>query len=150
MSHRARRWAGALGIALGVVLAGCVTPATGIDSYRHKAAMSVTAASSEVETARLTVRTVLADRMLKTYADETISGSEQALGAISSAFASVQPPQDGDQLREDVNSLLTNAEDAVAGARIAVRRSDRNGLEQALNQLNVAATDLDAAEKQLP
>ncbi len=149
--HPCRVAVSAVGISLVTALvAGCVTPATGIDDYRDKAAMSVEAATSEVETARLTARVALADRIFKPYADETISASEQALGSISNSFTSVQPPQGMDRLRDEVSTLLSDAEDAVSAARISIRRSDRDGLRHALDDLDKASADLGRTEERLP
>jgi hypothetical protein len=101
-----------------------VTPATGSDSYRGKASITVEAAISEVETTRITVQALLDDQILIPYADETITASETALDSIGAAFGSVQPPVGSDELRESVSTLVWDAEDAVAAARIAARRSE--------------------------
>jgi hypothetical protein len=132
-----------------ILLAGCVTPATGPDQYRDKAVTSVRAATSEVATTRLTVQQLLGDRILAPYADETISASEDALGSIANTFGSVQPPAGDDQIRDTVSALLTDAEDAVAAARVAARRSDQSGLRTTLDGLRKAAEDLATAEGQL-
>jgi hypothetical protein len=137
------------GLAAAVGLAGCVTPATGPDSYRGKASMTVEAAISEVETARITVQALLDDRMLTPYADETITASETALDSIGAAFGSVQPPVGSDELRESVSTLVSDAEEAVTAARIATRRSDRVELVQAMSQLDVVSDDLASAELEL-
>jgi hypothetical protein len=132
-----------------VCLGGCVTPATGSDSYRDKAVTSVRAATSEVATTRLTIALLRHHRIMRPYADETITASETALGSISSTFGSVQPPPEDDGVRSDVSDVLSAAEDAVAGARIAARRSDREGLVTAAHDLRTVADDLAAAERSL-
>ncbi|HEY9376891.1 MAG TPA: hypothetical protein VIQ02_07325 [Jiangellaceae bacterium] len=137
-----RMWGAALAVLLGLGMGGCVTPATGTDSYRGKASMSVEAAISEVESTRITVQALLDDRMLAPYADETITASETALDSIAAAFGSVQPPVGSDELRETVTTLVSDAEDAVAAARIGARRSDRVELIQAMSQLDVVADEL--------
>jgi hypothetical protein len=131
------------------LLAGCLTPATGRDSYRGKAFMSVTAATSEVATTALTVRLMRRDRILGPYADETVTGSETALGSIATAFESVQPPAGDDKVRDDVSSLLSDAQDAVSAARIAVRRHDDTGLAKAADDLRKVSSDLSKAAGQL-
>src|SRR5919107_1538446 len=75
-----------------IAVSGCVTPATGTGTYEAKASMTLEAASSELETARLTVEAFLAHRVFRPYADETVTAAETALGSISAAFGSVQPP----------------------------------------------------------
>jgi hypothetical protein len=126
-----------------------VTPATGSDSYRGKASITVEAAISEVETTRITVQALLDDQILIPYADETITASETALDSIGAAFGSVQPPVGSDELRESVSTLVSDAEDAVAAARIAARRSDWVELIQAMSQLDVVTDELTLAELEL-
>ena len=132
-----------------LLLSGCVTPATGSDSYSDKAVTSVRAATSEVATALLTVDLLLDDDILSPYADETITANETALGSISEAFGSVQPPAGDDDLHDQVSALLSDAEDAVTAARIATRRSDMAGLTEARRDLRTVQQDLADAEKQL-
>jgi hypothetical protein len=136
-------------IVCGLVLSGCVTPATGNDSYRGKAFLSVQAATSEVATTRITVDAYLRHRVFTTTADETITANEKALGSISGAFDSVQPPPGSDAVRDSVSQQLSDAEDAVSAARIALRRSDKKDLLKSLAGLAKVLDDLDATEKRL-
>jgi hypothetical protein len=140
------------GLALAVIallLGGCVTPATGSDSYRDKAVTSVRAATSEVATTSLTVRLLLRRRIIETYADVTITAAEVALGSISATFDSVQPPVRDDGVRDRVSTLLTDADDAVADARIAARRSDAAGLRRAQRDLRGVSRRLAGADQAL-
>jgi hypothetical protein len=134
---------------LWLLVSGCVTPATGSDSYRDKAVTSVRAATSEVATSQLVVRLFRHGRILAPYADETVTSNEAALGSIGDAFGSVQPPHGEDDLRDDVSGLVSDAEDAVAHARIAIRRSDPDGLADAAAELRKISDDLTSAEKKL-
>ena len=52
-----------------LLLTGCVTPATGHDSYSDKAVTSVRAATSEVQTARLVLQLLSRHRILSPYVD---------------------------------------------------------------------------------
>jgi hypothetical protein len=132
-----------------LLLAGCVTPATGHDSYSDKAVTSVRAATSEVQTARLVLQLLSRHRILTPYADETLTANEEAVGSISTAFGSVQPPRGDDDLRDSITTLLSDAEDAVAHARIAARRSDPAGTGAAAEELRGVAGDLARAEERL-
>jgi hypothetical protein len=132
-----------------VLLSGCVTPATGSDSYHDKAVTSVRAATSEVQTARLVLQLLSKHRIMSPYADETLTSSETALGSISDAFGSVQPPTGDDALRDRVSTLLSDAEDAVAHARIAARRSDPVGAGDAADELRSVARHLARADRRL-
>jgi hypothetical protein len=147
LNSAARRTAGLAAAAL--LLTGCVTPATGHDSYSDKAVTSVRAATSEVQTARLVLQLLSRHRILSPYADETLTANEEAVGSISATFRSVQPPSGGDELRDAVSALLSDAEDAVGHARIAARRSDPAGAGDAAQELRQVARDLARAEERL-
>jgi hypothetical protein len=132
------------------LLTACVTPARDDAQYRAKALASVEAAGSEVATAQLVVDQRLHHKITVPYADEVVTANETAMGAIQDAFGSVQPPEPAsDPTRDDVGALLGDAEDAVAHARIAVRRDDAADLADVLDELASAADDLDAAEGKL-
>jgi hypothetical protein len=151
MMGRRAAWLGrsAFPLALVITLAGCVTPATGSDSYRGKAQLSVQAAISETQTARLTLQAVQRHRIFTTTADETVTATETALGSISAAFNSVQPPPESDPLRDQTSKLLSDAEDAISAARIATRRGRPSELRDALAGVLTVIKNLQRAEKQL-
>jgi hypothetical protein len=136
-------------LAAAVALAGCVTPATGSGTYRAKARSSVQAALSEAETARITLQLLERDRIFVPTADVTVTAGEAALGSIAATFGSVQPPAGSDRLRDEISQLLSDAEDAVATARIAVRRSDPPGIQHALAEVQQVTKQLEQAEKAL-
>ena len=136
-------------VVVALLLGGCVTPATGSDSYRDKAVTSVRAATSEVATALMSVRLQLSDDILEPYADETVTANEKALGSISAAFGSVQPPAGDDDVHDEISALLTDAEGAVTAARIATRRADEAGLREARRELRAVRSDLADAEERL-
>jgi hypothetical protein len=111
--------------------------------------MSVEAAISETQTARLTLQTLARSRIFTTSADETVTAAESALGSISAAFDSVQPPRESDTVRDQTSNLLSDAQDAVTAARIATRRDDRSGIGDALTDLTRVIAQLQHAKKQL-
>jgi hypothetical protein len=135
--------------AAALLLTGCVTPATGHDSYSDKAVTSVRAATSEVQTARLVLQLLSRHRILTPYADEALTANEEAVGSIAATFSSVQPPRGDDKLRDAVSGLLSDAEDAVGHARIAARRSDPAGAGAAAQELRKVARQLARAEERL-
>jgi hypothetical protein len=134
---------------LAIALGGCVTPATGNDSYRGKAQLSVQAAISETQTARITLQAVQHHRIFRTTADETVTANESALGSIAAAFNSVQPPPESDRLREQTSKLLSDAEDAISTARIATRRGNPAEVRDALSQVLAVIKSLQRAEQRL-
>lgn len=139
-----------LGVLLGPLLGGCLTPATGLDSYRGKAAQSLSAAGSNVAAAQTVVGLLLSDRVLHAYADEVLSGSEQALDAVVGAFSAVQPPPEADQLYRRTSALLGRSATLVRDCRIAARRSDLGALARLEPRLALVGRRLSAAETALP
>ena len=111
--------------------------------------MSVEAAISETQTARLTLQTLARNRIFTTTADETVTAAESALGSISAAFDSVQPPRESDRVHDQTSKLLSDSEDAVTAARIATRRNDKSEIRHALADLFRVIKQLQQAKKQL-
>jgi hypothetical protein len=137
-------------VLLAMVISGCVTPARDNPQYRAKALATVQAASSEVATARLATGQLLRKRSFGTYADEVVTGDENALGSISAAFTAVQPPsRDADSVQDAVTGALSDAQDAVTQARVAIRRSDRAGMASAVRALGSVADDLSTLQARL-
>ena len=150
MTPRPQRLVRAVAVMVAVAaVGGCVTPATGAGTYRAKARSSVQAAISETETTRITLQNLERGRIFDPTADEIVTANETALGSIAATFGSVQPPAGNDRLRDETAQLLSDAEDAVAAARIAVRRSDTAGIQDALTDVQKVAKQLEQAEKDL-
>jgi hypothetical protein len=137
------------GLAACLLLGGCVTPATGVDSYQGKATESLGAANSEVSAAQIVVRLVLDDRVLHTYADQVLSENEQTLDSVSGTFVAVQPPPDADATYRQTSALLERAASLVRNCRIAVRRSDVDALAHLEPRLGSMSRRLQAAEAKL-
>jgi hypothetical protein len=102
-----------------------------------------------VATAQLVVEQVLADRLPRPYADETVSAAEDAIGSISNSFGAVQPPRESDPVQGDVSSVLDEAGSALTDARIAVRRGDTGAMTDLVDQLRKLADKLRALQKSL-
>src|SRR5438477_141116 len=83
-------------------------------------------ASPQLETARLATRQRLASRLPDRYLEPMLVACEKGLGALSSTFDSVQPPDTraADALRAGLDELLQDASGAVGDARIAQRRGN--------------------------
>jgi hypothetical protein len=110
--------------------------------------MTAGAAASEVSTVALTTRLLRGGSLQRNYGDVTISASEDALASVQQTFSVVQPPDKAsDRVRADMEKLLGDATDAVAAARIAIRRDDTAGMTQAIGDLNTSAKQLKAAEE---
>lgn len=137
-------------LALSVALSGCVTPALDSGAFRQNARGAVGSGLSETSTAALVVEQVLADRVTDAVADTSLSNCEDAIGPIEDSFGKVQPPHGrDDSLRTDVLNTLGDADTAIADARIAARRDDTEGLQQALTDLDAVITDFEQLEQGL-
>ena len=110
--------------ALLLIGTGCVSPAFNADTYRSQALESIVASESELQTTRIVLGSMLGHRIFQTTADEVVSGAESALSSVTTSFGAVQPPGDAVQLERRMMRYLTNAQDAVTGARIAIRQGD--------------------------
>jgi hypothetical protein len=145
------RTAGVAGVALlTVVLSACVGPARNSDNYHGDASAAVKSGLSEALTAHLVIGQWLDRHATGEYADVVLTDSETAMGPIQDSFGSRQPdsPQD-DDLRDTVLRILGDEQDALAHARIAVRRSDVTGLRQADADIADSIDSLDKAQASL-
>lgn len=112
-----------------VVLTGCVGPARTTESYTKKASSTVKDTISAVETARLAVDATSRDRATGPYLSVLLSSTEEEASQIQATFDSIQPPgKASDQVRDDVDGLLTEAVSVLGDLRIAARRGDTSGI----------------------
>ncbi len=128
-------------------LAGCVHNVTGPvrtpTTYEHKAANTAGTAASSVATVDLAMQTAQKGDAFATYLSVLISNAEDELGATTSTFSAIQPPDDSSlAVRAELLDILSGATDAVAAARIAVRNSTDADYAQLIDALNVSAERL--------
>jgi hypothetical protein len=148
MTTRAARGVVLLGLA--AALTGCVGPARNSDNYHGDASAAVKSGLSEALTAHLVIGQWLDSHATGEYADVVLTDSETALGPIQDSFGSRQPdsPRD-DDLRDTVLRVLGDEQDALAHARIAIRRSDLAGLRLADSEITDAIHNLTKAQASL-
>lgn len=127
------RAAVALAVLLSVMLqTACATPAFDRGAYLQNAKAALESATSEARTAELAASARLSGRATRAYTDTVVTSSEKAMGPIQTSFGGVDPAsRRDDSLRDRVLAVLGDTEDALAQARIAVRRNDRPALERA-------------------
>lgn len=124
-------------VALAVLLSvlpqtACATPAFDRGAYLQNAKAALESATSEARTAELAASARLSGRATRAYTDTVVTSSEKAMGPIQTSFGGVDPAsRRDDSLRDRVLAVLGDTEDALAQARIAVRRNDRPALERA-------------------
>lgn len=136
--RRVTPWAPAL---LAVALStGCVAPAFDSGAFQHNALEALDSGVSQTRTAALGVQNLLEHRVPKPYADTVVTGMEKAIGPVQDSFGSVDPPTAADErLRDSVTQLLSDADDALAQARIALRKDDTRAMNQSVRALRAVA-----------
>jgi hypothetical protein len=141
-----------LAVALGVALAasGCATSEGDPTLYHDEAVSTLEAAQSLAETVLIALDARLHDRTFGRAADDAVSGAESSLTSTAGTFEALQPPPGADAVRDATSKVLSAAEDAVAAARIAIRRDDRAEMRQARDALGKAVRDLEHAPDSLP
>ena len=133
-----------------ILMAGCVAPSTDSGAFRANAVAALSSAVGEARTAALALDARVDDQVTNPYADTVVTDSESALGPIQDSFGSRQPDSPrNDDLRDTVLQVLGDEEDALAHARIAVRRSDVAGLQDADADLAAVIADLTKAQADL-
>ena len=130
-----------------VVLSGCVHNVTGPvrtpTTYEHKAAATASTAASSVATVDLAMQTAEAGDAFATYLSVLISNAEDELAATTSTFSAIEPPDDSSlAVRAELLDILSDATDAVAAARIAVRNSTDADYAELIDALNQAGNRL--------
>jgi hypothetical protein len=147
-----RRLVAALAVAAGALLSasGCATPEGDPSLYREEAISTLQAAHSSTETVLITLDARLRDLTIGRAADDAVSDAESSLSSTAGTFEALQPPRGADAVRDKATKVLSTAEDAVAAARIAIRRDDRTAMRKARGALSKAVDDLDHAPDTLP
>ena len=146
-SSAARRALLLLTAVLAVALAACVQPvgpARTFDSYEHQAKHTAETALSVVQTGRLGAQSARRDDTFAPYLAVLVSDAENTASGAQTTFDSVQPPNGkSDNLRDDLDPLLTRAVDALSQARIAARRADFDEVAKQGPNLAKSARELD-------
>lgn len=131
------------------VLSACtphpVGPARTFAKFEGKAVTTAQGALSSVETVRLAAQAGSAGSGFGPYLSVLISDQEEGLSGVQGTFSSIQPPDSrAEDLRSEVDELLSNALDHVVELRIAVRQGDLRGLSTAAKPLAGDAARINA------
>ena len=97
----------------------------------------------EVETVRLVLRQQREGQAPQNFQQVVVLDSEEAAGATAESFSSVQPPVGDDRRYRYVTTLLSDASDLVADARIAVVREDTASYPGLIRDLRRMSADLE-------
>ena len=139
-----------LAISMTLIFGGCIATAFDRGAFEQNAKSALESAVSETSTAQIAVDVLLSGNATNAYADTVVTDSENAMGGIETSFGVVDPPAPTqDELRDQVLALLGDADDALAHARIAIRRGDVTSLREARKELEDASTHLESARGDL-
>jgi hypothetical protein len=135
--------------AAAAVTAGCVAhpvgPARTFDKYEGKAVTTAQSALSAVSTVQLGADTGSNGKAFGPYLAVLTSEQEDALSGVQGTFNSIQPPNDNaDQLRRELNAILSSSLDHVSAVRVAVHRGQLDTLNATAAPLAADATALRA------
>ncbi|MGW7265149.1 hypothetical protein [Streptomyces sp. NPDC054842] len=137
-------------LAVVVLLGGCAGSSRSDEDYRSKAANTAEAAASAVNTALIGVRAAGRGDVSGPYVSTLLGEAESDLLAAQDTFESRQPPSEqADAVRERLGEVLQDADDALAGLRIAARRGEVRDLPEKARELPALADRLDRLEREL-
>jgi hypothetical protein len=131
-----------------LAVVGCtahpVGPARSSSAYQGKAVTTAESALSSVETVRLAARTGGEGNAFGPYLSVTVSDQEEALSGVQGTFASIQPPgPSSDQLRAELDGLLSSSLDHIVDVRIALRRGQIERAAAVAEPLTADAAELE-------
>jgi ABC-type transporter Mla subunit MlaD len=146
----ATAFASALLVAL--ALTGCVAhpvgPARTFSKYEGKAATTANGAASAVETAIVGAKAAAKDKVLNNYLSVLLGDCEDRATKVQGTFDSIQPPnRRADDLRSELDDLLTAAVDDLGEVRIVARRGRPQELANKVDDLADDAKKLEDFDK---
>jgi hypothetical protein len=126
------------------LLPACVGPALWYDAYEGKAGATAAQMHSTVETARFVALVAARGNALSAYVGITLTDAEQDASSIMGAFDSIQPPNPrADQLREQLDALLSKAASTISAMRIVARRDQLDALPRRAQPLQALSDQLE-------
>ncbi|MFN2593937.1 MAG: hypothetical protein ABR579_03495 [Actinomycetota bacterium] len=131
-----------LGLALAA--ASCQAPARTYPPFEADAVATAQQAQSAVETALLAAETAAKGNAFGNYLSPTLGDAEDTAGAVQGSFDLEQPPnRAADQLRDQLDQLLSQATSTLMDLRISVRRGQIDRLADIAQPLKKVSSDLD-------
>jgi hypothetical protein len=132
-----RRAAGlAAGACVVLLVAGCAEPSTSYGDYRSKVHQTAVAMTSAVATAQLAAAELVGGMSTGAFADAVVTDAEKDADSIQTALDSRQPPDDRSiALMKQADQAVQSAVSGLTELRIAVRRDDVTGIQDAQGQL---------------
>jgi hypothetical protein len=150
--RRRKRWPGAVPVAVAtstLLVSACVPASPDADTFESKAALTLGAAVSDVGTARVSRESLVKGRTFSPTVLVAFRYSEDSLGTATQSFTELNPPSADSVLYQRVSTLLGEASDLLARARMAVHRDQADRYPGLVDQLRKLGDRLDALEKQV-
>ena len=132
-------------VAVMLLVGGCTGPVRSSPVYESKAGQTAEVVASAVQTALLAVDAAKDGKAYGRYLTQVLVEAEEDAGAAQGTFDGIQPPDDrADELRSQLDDLLTEATDTLGDLRIAARRGRFAELPELARPLPEVAAKLDA------
>jgi hypothetical protein len=128
---------------LAATVSGCTTASPHPSAYRERTKLAIGDAVSHVVTAEKVLQAADDDKILQPYAITTARASDATLSTVVGAYAELYPPKGLDTLHTKATTLLGDASDLVAEARIAVYRGDEAAYPGLVSQLDTLSKKLE-------
>jgi hypothetical protein len=132
-------------LAILLLLGACTGPVRSANVYESKAGETAAVVASAVETAGLAVEAAREDKASGRYVTQVLVEAEEDAGSAQGVFGGIQPPdRQADELRDQLEELLTEATGTLAELRIAARRGELAELPELAAPLTEVAEQLHA------
>lgn len=126
----------AVGLLLVVWLARFVPQTPDSTGYRERTRLAVEQTQSEVSTAALVLERLQRSALTQTYATSALRSAVSSLGSASGSYVELFPPTGYDDLADETDALMSEAQDAVVASRLAVSRRDTARYGELLDELH--------------
>ncbi len=114
-----------------LLLGACTGPVRSANVYESKAGVTAETVASAVETARLAVQAAQDGDAYGRYLTQVLAEAEEDADAAQGTFDGIQPPdQRADQLRDQLDGLLSDATDTLTELRTVARRGSFDELAE--------------------
>src|SRR4051812_31417436 len=127
---------------------GCVGPSRSDGDFELKAGNTAKAVRSALQTALLAADGAGSGKLSGNYVSVILGEAETDASAAQATFESYQPPSAAaDELRNDVDDLVSDAVDGLTALRITARRGQLDRLPTIARQLEPVATALEQVQE---
>ena len=128
-----------------LLLGACTGPVRSSGVYASKAGQTAEVVASAVQTADLAVEAAERDRVFGRSLTQLLVEAEEDATSAQGTFDAIQPPdQRADELRSQLDELVSPATEVLANLRIAARRGRVAELPELARSLPGLAEDLSA------